>query len=100
MSHKSPQNEPTNTFHQLVAVTAEFLVGSIDDVTEKGGISKEWVGLILLPIVGNAAGIIDTSFVRHIIINPSRACDRCHRISEGQVDPQLRGSCRLKYCEL
>jgi len=39
----------------LVAVTAEYLVDSIDALTERGGISKEWVGLILLPIVGNAA---------------------------------------------
>ncbi|KAG9081282.1 hypothetical protein FRC06_005671, partial [Ceratobasidium sp. 370] len=39
----------------LVAFTAEFLVDSIDGLTAKGGISKEFVGLILLPIVGNAA---------------------------------------------
>ncbi|KAH8109579.1 calcium/proton exchanger [Phellopilus nigrolimitatus] len=40
----------------LVAVTAEFLVSSIDGVTSgSSGLSKEWVGLILLPIVGNAA---------------------------------------------
>lgn len=41
---------------QLVAVTAEFLVDSIDGLTESGHISKEFVGIILLPIVGNAAG--------------------------------------------
>ncbi|KAF8071716.1 calcium/proton exchanger [Lyophyllum atratum] len=39
----------------LVAVTAEWLVRSIDGLTESGGISKEFVGIILLPIVGNAA---------------------------------------------
>ncbi|KZT59714.1 calcium/proton exchanger [Calocera cornea HHB12733] len=39
----------------LVGVTAEFLVDSIDGVTATGAISEEWVGLILLPIVGNAA---------------------------------------------
>ncbi|KAI0049792.1 calcium/proton exchanger [Auriscalpium vulgare] len=39
----------------LVALTAEFLVDSINGLTEKGGISKEFVGVILLPIVGNAA---------------------------------------------
>ncbi|GAA5820063.1 hypothetical protein JCM3770_002123 [Rhodotorula araucariae] len=40
----------------LVAVTAEFLVGSINGLTEKHPeLSVEWVGLILLPIVGNAA---------------------------------------------
>ena len=41
----------------MVAITAEFLVDSIDGVTSgSSGLSKEWVGLILLPIVGNAAG--------------------------------------------
>lgn len=39
----------------LVAVTAEFLVGSIDGITSTGKIQKEFVGIILLPIVGNAA---------------------------------------------
>ncbi|KAF8525832.1 Calcium/proton exchanger, partial [Hysterangium stoloniferum] len=39
----------------LVAVTAEWLVDSIQGVVAKGGISQQWVGLILLPIVGNAA---------------------------------------------
>ncbi|EIN04808.1 Calcium/proton exchanger [Punctularia strigosozonata HHB-11173 SS5] len=39
----------------LVAVTAEWLVDSIDGLTEGGGISKTFVGLVLLPIVGNAA---------------------------------------------
>lgn len=39
----------------LVAVCAEYLVGSIDDIVEKGNISKAFIGLILIPIVGNAA---------------------------------------------
>ncbi|KAF9520832.1 hypothetical protein BS47DRAFT_1370311 [Hydnum rufescens UP504] len=39
----------------LVAITAEFLVSSIDGLTKSGNIGEEWVGLILLPIVGNAA---------------------------------------------
>jgi len=39
----------------LVAVTAEWLVDSINGLTESGHISKEFVGVILLPIVGNAA---------------------------------------------
>ena len=41
---------------QVVAVTAEWLVDSIDGMTDSGKINKEFVGLILLPIVGNAAG--------------------------------------------
>ena len=40
----------------FVAVTAEWLVDSIDGLAETGAISKEIIGLILLPIVGNAAG--------------------------------------------
>ena len=39
----------------LVAVTAEWLVSSIDGLASGGRISKEFIGLILLPIVGNAA---------------------------------------------
>ncbi|KAJ7475750.1 Calcium/proton exchanger [Mycena latifolia] len=39
----------------VVAVTAEWLVDSIDGLTKGGVISKEFVGIILLPIVGNAA---------------------------------------------
>jgi Ca2+:H+ antiporter len=39
----------------LVAVTAEFLVDSISGLTANGTISRQFVGVILLPIVGNAA---------------------------------------------
>ena len=41
---------------QLVIVTADWLVDSISGLTETHGISKEFVAVILLPIVGNAAG--------------------------------------------
>lgn len=49
-----------DTFIQLVAVTAEWLVDSINGLTDTGHISKEFVGVILLPIVGNAAGSYPT----------------------------------------
>ncbi|OAX41165.1 Calcium/proton exchanger [Rhizopogon vinicolor AM-OR11-026] len=39
----------------IVAVTAEFMVDSISGLTASGAISQEFVGVILLPIVGNAA---------------------------------------------
>lgn len=39
----------------LVALCAEFLVDSIDSIVEKAHISKTFIGLILIPIVGNAA---------------------------------------------
>ena len=39
----------------IIALCAEFMVDGIDSVTKSGGLSQEFVGLILLPIVGNAA---------------------------------------------
>jgi len=39
----------------LVAVCAEYLVDSIEDIVTLWGISESFVGLIVLPIVGNAA---------------------------------------------
>jgi Ca2+:H+ antiporter len=39
----------------LVATCAEFLVDSIDAIVAKAHISKTFIGLILIPIVGNAA---------------------------------------------
>ena len=39
----------------LVAVCAEYLVGSIDSIVETAHISRTFIGLVLLPIVGNAA---------------------------------------------
>jgi calcium/proton exchanger cax len=39
----------------LVAVCADYLVGSIDAIVESAGISRAFIGLILIPIVGNAA---------------------------------------------
>ncbi|OQD78961.1 hypothetical protein PENANT_c069G11306 [Penicillium antarcticum] len=39
----------------LVAICAEFMVNSIDALTATGSITETFVGLILLPIVGNAA---------------------------------------------
>lgn len=39
----------------MVAICAEYLVDSIDSIVEKAHISKTFIGLILIPIVGNAA---------------------------------------------
>lgn len=39
----------------MVAVCAEYLVDSIDSIVQSAHISKTFVGLILIPIVGNAA---------------------------------------------
>ncbi|KAJ9607152.1 hypothetical protein H2200_008224 [Cladophialophora chaetospira] len=39
----------------LVALCAEFLVGSINSLVETSPLSEAFIGLIILPIVGNAA---------------------------------------------
>lgn len=39
----------------FIAIESEFLVASIEPMTERSGISRMFVGLILIPIVGNAA---------------------------------------------
>jgi Ca2+:H+ antiporter len=39
----------------LVALMSEFLVGALEPTVEQFGISKLFVGLIVVPIVGNAA---------------------------------------------
>jgi Ca2+:H+ antiporter len=49
----------------LVAVCAEYLVGSIDAVVEQTHISPTFIGLILLPIVGNAAEHVTACIVAY-----------------------------------
>jgi Ca2+:H+ antiporter len=39
----------------LVALMSEFLVGALEETVEEVGLSKLFVGLIIVPIVGNAA---------------------------------------------
>lgn len=39
----------------MVAICADYLVGSIDDLVQTTGMSKTFIGLVLIPIVGNAA---------------------------------------------
>ncbi|KAF6062853.1 calcium/proton exchanger [Candida albicans] len=39
----------------LVSFCADHLVGSIDEIVESSGLSKTFIGLIVIPIVGNAA---------------------------------------------
>lgn len=49
----------------LVAVCAEYLVDSIDDIVKTAHISKTFIGLILLPIVGNAAEHVTACIVAY-----------------------------------
>lgn len=41
----------------LVAVCAEFMVDSINGLVESSGVTPVFIGLIVLPIVGNAAEV-------------------------------------------
>ncbi|CAK9779359.1 hypothetical protein CC85DRAFT_313933 [Cutaneotrichosporon oleaginosum] len=41
-------------FSGLAGVTAECLVASIDGLTDNTGVSREFIGMIVLPVVGNA----------------------------------------------
>ncbi|PSK36026.1 Vacuolar calcium ion transporter [Elsinoe australis] len=49
----------------LVSVCADYLVGSIGSIVESTGISKTFIGLILIPIVGNAAEHVTAVVVAH-----------------------------------
>ena len=39
----------------FVAIESEFLVSGVEDITSKLGLSEFFVGIILIPIIGNAA---------------------------------------------
>jgi Ca2+:H+ antiporter len=49
----------------LVALCAEFMVSSIDSVTSNTALGETFVGLIILPIVGNAAEHVTAVTVAH-----------------------------------
>ncbi|KAF4554843.1 Vacuolar calcium ion transporter-like protein 2 [Elsinoe fawcettii] len=49
----------------LVSICADYLVGSIGSIVESTGISKTFIGLILIPIVGNAAEHVTAVVVAH-----------------------------------
>ena len=80
---------------QLVAVTAEWLVDSIDGLTDTGGISKEFVGIILLPIVGNAAGWFQFFLFSSWLLSRCLYRTRygCHGIRQGQAHSFSRRCC-------
>ena len=53
-----------------IAICSEYLVDSIDSVVSSSGISKTFIGLILLPIVGNAG----TSLSHCLVLTCSGTC--------------------------
>ncbi|KEP48334.1 calcium/proton exchanger [Rhizoctonia solani 123E] len=57
----------------LIAVTAEWLVSSIEQVRDRGTISSEWFGLILLPLLSYSAdGLIAAIYFAKtiLLLNP------------------------------
>lgn len=64
-SSSETQHNPVLTRNQAAAVLllttvfvsfcADYLVGTIDNIVDAAGLSKTFIGLILIPIVGNAA---------------------------------------------
>jgi Ca2+:H+ antiporter len=53
----------------IVGVTAEWLVSSIDGLVETHpSLSREWVGLILLPIVSRLKNVILPSRIKLITV--------------------------------
>ena len=40
----------------VIAISAELLVDSLEGLSEQLNVSKAFIGVIILPIVGNAAG--------------------------------------------
>jgi Ca2+:H+ antiporter len=49
----------------LTYLTAEALTDSLETIGQTGGVSKEWLGLILLAVVGNAAEHVTAVFVAY-----------------------------------
>lgn len=84
---------------QIVAVTAEFLVDSIDGLTSTGKISKEFVGLVLLPIVGNAAGSCNSHqyMLWFLTYSDFRTRNCGHGVCQRQDRPESGCRCGLQY---
>ncbi|EXJ66802.1 Ca2+:H+ antiporter [Cladophialophora psammophila CBS 110553] len=47
----------------LVAICADFLVNTLDDIVESGPFSETFIGLIILPVAGNCAELITATAV-------------------------------------
>lgn len=47
----------------VVAISSEFLTGAIEEVSKKSGLNQAFLGLIVLPIAGNACEHITAVFV-------------------------------------
>jgi Ca2+:H+ antiporter len=93
----------------LVSVCADYLVESIDSLVDRAGLSRNFIGLILIPIVGNAAEHV-TAVVVAIKNKMDLVCERtiqmnalvrvltyfsCDRLWELLSAPASRSLCLL-----
>ncbi|GAV27385.1 hypothetical protein PMKS-000852 [Pichia membranifaciens] len=49
----------------MVSISADYLVGTIDEIVQTSGLSKTFIGLIIIPIVGNAAEHVTAIYVAY-----------------------------------
>ena len=71
-SRRESKEQPALAFTQLAAskdfthccvITCRFLTGALEDVSKKSGLNQAFLGLIVLPIAGNACEHITAVFV-------------------------------------
>lgn len=77
----------------VVSICADYLVDSIDALVDRAGLSRNFIGLILIPIVGNAAEHVTAVVVAvknkmDLVCNKSSPLDRS-RIITYHIDTRL-----------
>jgi hypothetical protein len=81
-------------------VTVDLLVTVMDEISP--AISKEWVGLILLPTISSVAG--NTSILPVYASNSrsfqlKRMHNSCESLCKGRVDPKCQRGCRIDHSQ-
>lgn len=69
-------------------MTADWMVESMDGISKT--ISKEWVGLILLPAVSSIAGALQLSTAWMPSSSVHRVHDCDERVGKGPIDSQYQ----------
>jgi hypothetical protein len=87
----------------LKVVTVIALIGSIDGLTNSGHLTKEFVGVILIPLVANVAGPSQLSFSLQLSqrdIGLFRTCKGGHGFHARQVNLELGPCGSVQHCEI
>lgn len=89
----------------ITSFCADYLVGAIDEFAQTYSIPKAFIGLILLPIVGNAAGALEkpcSSNVpfTHVMSFPNRTRDEVSCAAAGLASQEIltRSTCVRSQC--